>query len=518
MQEIIFQISGLNTSEQVNFILSEQELLDLREQAGDQPLSPLIVKKIESKSRRHGYLLATDVTDLYKVAKEIIVAGERSFSLHGYPLEQPTVANHQPQGDDLIPTAGSISQPLVSYGYQNPIHDLEKLQSHILQREMIPLLWNNATGFETSNLSQQFPLLTGPEATNLKDPRQALRFIINNSQHRTCYIFEDIHHFIGDKNSIGPTFGEIRSLVKELYRALRDRNEQVYFFVPSSYEWPVEIYGFLEKSVLNRDSEHHKRLERFAELMTSAAYIKKIKPVIGSKALISRIIQTLAQKESNNPLLVGHPGVGKTALVEGFAIALFNGDVPPVLQERMLYKLSLSSLVAGTKYRGEMEARLEELMEAVSQHKDEIILFIDEIHGLLDAGMAKGGFGIGDILKPVLSRGEFPLIGATTFAGADHLAMDTALTRRFKTIVLDEPSPESTLEIMRGVRSSFEQHHHIEIDDSALSAAIRLSGKSGNTQFLPGRAIALIDCTAAYCRMNGLTMVREIDVLREVKE
>lgn len=521
MQETIFEISDLKTSERTHFVLSQQELADLRKQAGEYPFSPLIVKRIEKKSHGRGYILADQISDLYKIAKEIILEGKRKFSLHGYPTEKTVSAT--PQHSETFSqvkadNGAKESRSLFICQYHNPIHDLERLTSHILTKRMIPLLWNNAAGFETAHLSRQFPLYADAEASNLKDPRQALRFIINNSRNRTCYILEDIHHFIGDKNGIGPTIGEIRSLIKELYRALQNRNEQVFFFVPAAYEWPPELAAFLEITDAAPDTQRrHSKLERYAKLMTSTEYINKLKPVIGSKVYIDRIIQTLAQKESNNPLLVGHPGVGKTALVEGFATALFRGNVPQNLRGRMLYNLSLNSLVAGTKYRGEMEARLEELIEEIFLQRNEIILFIDEIHGLFDAGRVQGGLGIGDILKPVLSRGEFPLIGATTFSGAEHLAGDSALARRFRPIVVDEPSPETTLKILRGVRPSFEQHHNIKIDDSALAAAVRLSSRASSGQYLPGRAISLIDSAAAYCRMKGEKIMREIDVSREVK-
>ena len=279
---------------------------------------------------------------------------------------------------------------------------------------------------------------------------------------------------------------------------------------------PPELTGIVHE--YEREDRIPKRtLDRYGVELTSAAYRAKINPVIGMESVLEKVVQTLIRMEANNPLLVGHPGVGKTAVAEGFALLLSRNEVPPVLQGRILYSLSLTSLVAGTRYRGEMEARLEGLLNEVERCRDQVILFIDEIHGLLDAGMAEGGFGIGDILKPVLARGDFPLIGATTFEGAQHLAMDTALTRRFNTIVIQEPDQTQALQILRGVRSRFEKHHGVRIADGALAAAVRLSERSNPNQHLPGRAIAVLDSATAYCRMKGKGTVLEMDIIRETR-
>lgn len=509
-----FHLSDPQAGTSVDLTLSRHDVTALRLEARDNPISPLLVKKIESAARKAGYLLLDSQAALFLIAKEIIIDSTHHFSLHGSNVEHAV-----PQRDTAVHETGqhpASHRQLILTNYSNPIDNLTELKAEILASGMIPVLWNNAGGFQIAHLSSQFPLVGFDNSRELNDPGQALRFIINQPQNRICYILEDIHHFIGDKEGISPSIGSIRSLIKEVSRALTHRNERLYFFVPAGYELPPELANFV--SVITCDkAKSNTLLERYGVNMTAANYRQKIHPVIGATELIDRIIQTLTQMEGNNPLLVGHPGVGKTALVEGFALALAEGKVPPFLRGRALYVLSISGLIAGTKYRGEMEARIEGLMAEVLTNRDELIVFIDEIQGLLDAGMAEGGFGLGDILKPVLARGEFPLIGATTFEGYAHLAKDPALMRRFRPITLNEPTEAETLNILRGVRPRLEKHHGLKIDNAMLIAAIRISARTRPGQYLPGRAIGILDSTAAYCRMKGKMTVSEGDMMRELQ-
>lgn len=513
VKEFIIQVSDPETADSSEIILTRQDILAIRKEAADYPVSPLLVKRIEEASRQEGFLLTEGQESLYRIAKEIIVEGGRYFSLTGQRFDPAAFPARHRSG--VVPSLQKSRHHLFCCKYRDPLQDLEKLKAKIEREGRIPVLWSSTGGLSARHLSRQFPMFEKINPQNLKDPRKALGFVIDNSLSRAGYIFEDIHHYIGDREGIGPAIGEIRSLIKELYRALAGREDRVYLFVPDSYEMPADIRVFLEDSE-PAGRRRRSSLDRYGCRMTAGEYVKKIKPVIGAEQLIERIIQTLSQMEGNNPLLVGHPGVGKTSVVEGFGVALAEGRVPANLRGRELYSLSLSSLIAGTRYRGELEERLEKMMSDVLQHRDEIILFIDEIQGLLDAGMAEGGFGIGDILKPVLARGEFPLIGATTTVGAGHLMKDPALMRRFRTIVVDEPSPDETLQILRGIRASLEQHHGVRIDDSALFAAVRLSERVSPEAFRPGKVIVLVDSAAAYCRMKSVSVVREIDILREV--
>jgi len=411
---------------------------------------------------------------------------------------------------------GQSSRVFLAF-YDNHPKDLEKLIHSIRDKGRTTVLWNHARGFLINLDSMSYPLSESTGAPALSDPKEAVRFVINKTQRNIDYIFEDFHHFIGREDTVHPDIGEIRSLVKDVSRSLKERDERIFFFVPSSYELPQDLVPFFDQ--LPRAGKKAKGfLDKFGLLLTEEDFLSRSKPVIGSDVQIDRVIQILSQMETNNPLLVGHPGVGKTAVVEGLARALFEGNVPSNLKGRMLYLLSLNQLVAGTKYRGEFEKRLEGLMEEVIHHKNSIIIFIDEIHTLLNAGSAEGSMGAGDALKPVLARGEFPCIGATTFEGAQHLLKDRALSRRFKKVIINEPTPDDALRILKGICGCFEKHHSIKIDDAALMAAVFLSKKHISDQYLPGKAIALIDGAAACCKMKGADRVKEDDIMMEVEK
>ncbi|MBW2061410.1 MAG: ATP-dependent Clp protease ATP-binding subunit [Deltaproteobacteria bacterium] len=415
-------------------------------------------------------------------------------------------------GMSIIPSPHLFLVP-----YDNHPEDLKKLIHTINDEGRTSILWNHARGFMVHHHSRSYPLSENIGESTLSDPKEAIKFIIDKAQIQVDYIFEDFHHFIGKRDTVHPEIGEIRSLIKEMSRSINGREENIYFFVPSSYDLPPELTPFFNQlSKAERKAKGF--LEKFGLLLTEENFIMQSKPVIGADAQIERVVQILSQMETNNPLLVGHPGVGKSAVVEGFAKALFKGDVPANLKGRMLYLISLNCLVAGTKYRGEFEERLEGLMEDVLKNKNRIIVFIDEIHTLLNAGSAEGAIGAGDALKPVLARGEFPCIGATTFDGAKYLFKDHALSRRFKKVVINEPSPDETLRILKGIAGCFEKHHSIKIEDVALMSAAYLSIKYLPDEYLPGKAIALIDGAAAYCRMKGAGRVREEDIMLEIEK
>ena len=402
---------------------------------------------------------------------------------------------------------------LVRYGDYSK--ELKKLIQSEQSKGMASIVWNHAHGFTLYHDSQNYPLSENNDSV-LKDPKEAVKFILNRVQTKVVYILEDFHHYIGDKSTVHPDIGEIRSLIKEIDRSFNEREEKIYFFVPFSYELPDELVSFFDQK--HEPQERSKGfLNRYGTLLTGEDYIHKLKPVIGVDAQIERVIQILSQMETNNPLLVGSPGVGKTAIVEGFARALFNGRVTAGLKGRMLYLISLNNLVAGTKYRGEFEQRLEGLIKDVKENKNSIIIFIDEIQTLLGAGSAEGAVGAGDALKPVLARGEFPCIGATTFDGAQILLKDKALSRRFKKILIRESSAEETFVVLKGISDSLERYHSLEIEDKALMAAVYLSEKHMPGEYFPGKAIALVDAAAAYCSINKLGKVNEEDIKMEVE-
>ncbi|ETR64727.1 MAG: AAA ATPase domain containing protein [Candidatus Magnetoglobus multicellularis str. Araruama] len=400
--------------------------------------------------------------------------------------------------------------------YDNYHDDLQVLLSTIKDNGRKTILWNHARGFMLDYLSENYVSNEIKSGQVFSKPGEALRFIINRPQKGIDYILEDFHHFIGSKESYQPNVGEIRALVKELSREFNSREQTVFFFVPSAYQLPSELDPFF-RSVEKNETQSTNLLDKYGVLLNSTQRIRKTKPLIGCENYILRLTQILSQMEINNPLLIGQPGVGKTAIVEGFARELHNGFVPDCLQDKLLYHLSLNSIVAGTRFRGDFEDRLEGLMKEVLDLKDQIIIFIDEIHTILNAGSAEGAMSAGEILKPVLSRGEFPCIGATTFADAEIFSKDRALARRFRKIVVHEPTPEETFRILKGVAKCFETYHDVKIEEIALMATIEESMEILKDEYLPGKAIALLDSTCAFCKMNNATTVGEDDILEEVE-
>ncbi|WP_285561404.1 Clp protease N-terminal domain-containing protein, partial [Actinoplanes regularis] len=234
-------------------------------------------------------------------------------------------------------------------------------------------------------------------------------------------------------------------------------------------------------------------LEQFGRNLTQDARDGKLDPVIGRESVIERVMQVLSRRRKNNPVLIGEPGVGKTAAVEGIAQAIAKGEVPETLKDKQLYTLDLGSLVAGSRYRGDFEERLKKVLKEINARGD-IILFIDEIHTLVGAGAAEGAIDAASILKPMLARGELQTIGATTLDEyRKHLEKDKALERRLQPIQVGEPSLAQTIEILKGLRDRYEAHHRISITDAALVAAATLADRYISDRFLPDKAIDLID-------------------------
>jgi ATP-dependent Clp protease ATP-binding subunit ClpC len=249
-------------------------------------------------------------------------------------------------------------------------------------------------------------------------------------------------------------------------------------------------------------------IDQLASDLTSKAEEKKLDPVIGREMEIERVIQILARRTKNNPALIGEPGVGKTAIVEGLAQRIVEGDIPAPLMNKRLLQLDVGSLVAGTMYRGQFEERLKRVIDELKQ--SEAILFIDEVHMLVGAGAAGSSLDAANILKPALSRGELQVIGATTMDEyRKHIESDAALERRFQPIQVEEPSEEETIEILKGIRSAYEEHHHLVISDEALEAAAHLSSRYVTERFLPDKAIDLIDESSSRVRMYKSPAAKE---------
>ncbi|HEX4186540.1 MAG TPA: Clp protease N-terminal domain-containing protein, partial [Solirubrobacteraceae bacterium] len=248
-----------------------------------------------------------------------------------------------------------------------------------------------------------------------------------------------------------------------------------------------------------------KLLDQFGRNLTKLAADGKLDPCVGRETEIERIMQILSRRTKNNPVLVGEPGVGKTAVVEGLAQRITSSDVPELLKNKQIYTLDLAALVAGSKYRGEFEERLKKVMKEITQRGD-IILFIDELHNLVGAGAAEGAIDAASILKPALARGELQTIGATTLDEyRKYLERDSALERRFQQIRVEEPTIDQTVEILRGLRDRYEQHHKVQITDEALRAAGELASRYISDRFLPDKAIDLIDEAASRMRIKSMT-------------
>ncbi len=266
-------------------------------------------------------------------------------------------------------------------------------------------------------------------------------------------------------------------------------------------------------------------LDAFGRDLTQLARENKLDPVIGRKGEIERVIQILARRTKNNPVLLGEAGVGKTAIVEGLAQQMVHGDVPEILQDKRVIILDLALMVAGTKYRGQFEERIKSVMDEIKRCEN-IVIFIDELHTLVGAGGAEGAIDASNILKPALSRGEIQCIGATTLDEyRKYIEKDSALERRFQTIPVDPPTPEETVEILKGIRDKYEAHHRVKYSDASLEAASKLSDRYISGRFLPDKAVDLIDEAGSRARLSVLTtppnlkdVEGRIDLLRKEKE
>ena len=275
------------------------------------------------------------------------------------------------------------------------------------------------------------------------------------------------------------------------------------------------IEAHMDKEAAADAEGEQKVLPKFSRDLTQMAREGKVDPVIGREKEIERIVQILSRRTKNNPVLIGEPGVGKSAVAEGLAQRIINGDIPSMLQNKRLVSLDIGSLVAGTKYRGEFEERMKAIIDELRDDTS-IILFIDELQNIIGAGKAEGSIDAAGILKPALARGELQCIGATTLADyRKHIEKDAALSRRFQPVKVDQPSPEEALEILKGLRSRYEDHHHVVLTDEALDAAVQLSNRYISDRFLPDKAVDLMDEAASRVRIRSTAAQLDLNAQEE---
>ncbi|MGN0610356.1 MAG: ATP-dependent Clp protease ATP-binding subunit, partial [Ruminiclostridium sp.] len=308
------------------------------------------------------------------------------------------------------------------------------------------------------------------------------------------------HLFIGLLEKPNSQLKEIFSSLGITEKAFLSALEQVRGSVRVTGQNPEETYDVLKK---------------YGQDLTELARQNKLDPVIGRDSEIRNVIRILSRKTKNNPVLIGEPGVGKTAIAEGLALRIVRGDVPENLKERQIFSLDMGALVAGAKYRGEFEERLKAVLQTIKKSEGQIILFIDELHTIVGAGKTDGAMDAGNLLKPLLARGELHCIGATTLNEyRQYIEKDAALERRFQPVMVSEPTVEDTISILRGLKERYEVFHGVKIHDSALIAAATLSDRYISDRFLPDKAIDLVDEACALIKTEMESMPSELDDIR----
>ncbi len=334
------------------------------------------------------------------------------------------------------------------------------------------------------------------------------------------YLSEDTNKFLQKSTALAKTFGDDFVSIEHLFLALIASKEKMGQFLRSEGLNEKDIKAAIlelrkgSKVTSASAEETYNSLNKYARNLNELARQGKLDPVIGRDEEIRRILQILSRRTKNNPILIGEPGVGKTAIAEGLAHRIIDGDVPENLKSKQIYSLDMGSLIAGAKYKGEFEERLKSVVKEVISAEGDIVLFIDEIHTLVGAGGGEGAMDAANILKPALARGELRAIGATTLGEYQkYIEKDKALERRFQKVVVDEPNTEDAISILRGLKERYETHHKVRIKDEAIIAAVELSERYISDRFLPDKAIDLMDEAASKLRLEIDSVPEELDEL-----
>jgi ATP-dependent Clp protease ATP-binding subunit ClpB len=385
---------------------------------------------------------------------------------------------------------------------------------HITHWHLLTVLVNQTDGIVPSLLQK---LEIKPETIS-QEAKQKLEALPTVTQATQAYVSSDLHQALNQAESEAGKLGDEFISTEHLFMALLDIKE-VQHLVGVTKKRVKKALEQLRgnQKVTDRDPEgKYQVLEKYTQDFTSLARQGKIDPVIGRTEEIRRLTQILSRRSKNNPVLVGEPGTGKTAIVEGLAKKIVEEDVPDALKHKKILNLQMGSLLAGAKYRGEFEDRLKAIIKEVEKSEGEIILFIDELHTIVGAGAAEGATDAGNMLKPALARGTMQVIGATTLKEyRKYIEKDAALERRFQPVMIEEPSVEETISILRGIADKYEAHHGVRIRDNALIAAARLSDRYISDRFLPDKAIDLMDEAAAAIRIEIDSKPAEIDQLEK---
>ena len=340
------------------------------------------------------------------------------------------------------------------------------------------------------------------------------------------YVSNDLNKVFDDALKQAESLGDEYISSEHLLIALASSKDTIGRALQDSGVTPEAVLTVLkelrgsQRATDEHAEDRYNALQRYTRDLNELATLGKIDPVIGRDEEIRRLLQILSRRKKNNPVLVGEPGVGKTAIAEGLAIRIVQGDIPETLRDRRVVALDMGALIAGAKYRGEFEDRLKAVVKEVAESDGRLILFIDEMHTLVGAGAAEGAVDAANILKPALARGELRAIGATTLDEyRKYIEKDKALERRFQMVLVDEPSVDDTISILRGIKERYEVHHGTRITDAALIAAAELSHRYITDRFLPDKAIDLIDESAARLRIVIASMPEELDHLeRQIRQ